>query len=574
MRPIDKLPLVVVSGYHTAFARFVIGSVKDRMKWIKIIWLLVISVLLVACSSEQKNGVSPATIASVNAGQDINVLEGVAFSLTAQVYPEGGVATWVQTHGPVIENFPVEPALSLQLMPPTVNVDSTLTFEVTYTATDGQQVKDTVNVFVQNVNAKPVAIIKAADDVVPPYQTYDIVTLTAEDSYDSDGEIRQYAWRQVDSNAPLRFTSDVNSVTVSFEAPLVASLTNYKLQLTVTDNFEASQTNIYDVLISAAGVSIAANAGEDQMVDEFTLVVLDGSASVATNSTLTCQWQQLAGTIANLNDSNECIANFIAPDVDSEDLLSFELTVSDALNNTATDTVSVTVGPLNLGKLHDTGVTECFDNTGVIDCGSEQFPSQDADHGRDSVADVIDKSGQGPQAFDFTKFDERGDELDDQNGQVFSCVRDNFTGLIWEVKTEIAVPQFSTLRGAENYYSYDDSATALSSCPSNIACGLDTYISDVNQSAYCGANNWRLPSYMELLSIMNYQDLNDDFLLPREFFPYSPNRAALGHKFFWTANGSAESGGDLLRWVLDLSTGDDSAILPSKPAYILLVRTP
>lgn len=528
---------------------------------------------LLACSTEQKNGVSPATIASVNAGQDISVIEGVAFTLSAQVYPEGGVTTWVQTQGPAIVDFPVEPALTLQLMTPAVNVDSTLTFVVTYTSADGQRVQDTVNVYVQNVNAAPVAVIKALNESVPPYNTYDIVTLSGEDSYDSDGEIRQYVWRQIDSNTPLKFTSDLNSPTVSFEAPLVAGLTNYKLQLTVTDNFEASQTNVYDVLISAAGVSIAANAGDDQVVDEFTLVILDGSASVATNSALLCSWRQLDGTTAALSDADKCIANFIAPDVDSEDSLSFELVVSDELNNTASDTVQITVGPLNLGRLHDTGVTECYDNTSQIACDSDEFPAQDAEHGRDAVAAVIDKSGVGEQAFDFTKYDSDGDQLAN-DAQVFSCIKDNFTGLIWEVKTAIAVPQFSTLQGAENYYSYDDSAVAGSSCSSSIACGVDTYISDVNSTAFCGGANWRLPTYMELLSIMNYHDLDDDFLLDTAFFPNSPNRAALGHKFYWTSDSNAEGGGGIFQWVLDLSTGDDSAILPSSLAYVMLVRTP
>lgn len=542
------------------------------MNCLRLILNLTLLFLLTACSETQKNGVSPATIASVNAGQDITVIEGVAFTLTAEVYPAGGVISWVQTQGPAIAEFPDEPAATMLLTTPTVNVDSTLTFEITYTTTDGQQVKDSVNVFITNKNNTPVAIIKATNTELPPYNTYDIVTLSGEDSYDSDGEIRQYQWRQVDSNAPLSFTTEKNEVDVSFEAPLVAQLTNYKLQLTVIDNFEAAQSNIYDVQVSAAGVSIAANAGEDRDVDEFTLVLLDGSSSVATHSEYTCSWTQTSGTTVSISEPTSCNASFVAPDVDSEEVLIFELTVADTLNNTGSDSVSITVGPLNLGLLHDTGVTECYDNTGQIDCGDDEFPSQDAEHGRDSVYQVLDKSGTGSQSFDFTKFDVNGDEIENDN-EVFSCVRDNFTGLIWEVKTQIAVPQFSTLRGAENYYSYDDTAVGSSSCLSDVSCGVETYVNSVNTATYCGGANWRVPTYMELLTIINYNDTDQDFLLDPELFRYHPNRTTLGHKFYWTSDVGAEGGGGF-QWVLDLSTGDDSVILPSKSAYIMLVRTP
>ena len=525
------------------------------------------------CSDSGGSEPSAANIASVNAGKDLQVREDQNISLSAIGYPEGGTVAWAQLQGPAIAEFPTEFTLDLELVPPQVNLDTELVFEVTYTAPDGQVSKDSVTVLVTNINQSPVAVAEVTNENLPPFRTYESVTLSAANSTDPDGEIREYSWQQIDTNPPLEFSTAKNLAQVVFEAPFVSEITNYKLLLTVTDNFGLSDTNILDVQIAASQASIAANAGEDQTVDEFTKVTLDGSESISSVSDVTCQWQQTSGSMVTFANSEDCKTEFVAPDVDSTDLLVFELTVKDNGNNTAIDQTTVAVNPLNLGNLHDTGVTECYDEQQVITCGNEEFPKQDADTGRDAVRDVIDKSGSGQQAFDFTKFDANGDEISN-DALVFSCVRDNFTGLIWEVKQPTLTPQFGSLRGVENYYSFDDSALALSSCPSVDDCGVEKYVETVNEQTFCGGANWRLPTYLELMAIMNYGDLDADSLLDPEFFPYSPNSAVLGHKFYWVSDASAEGGAEAFNWVLDIATGDDAAILLGAQAYVRLVRRP
>jgi hypothetical protein len=411
------------------------------------------------------------------------------------------------------------------------------------------------------------------EETLPPFPTYEVVTLSAENSSDPDGEIRFYQWQQIDSNPSLNFTTDLTSSVLEFEAPLVNDITNYRLQLTVTDNFDLTATNIIDVQIASSKLKLAANAGEDQTVDEFTKVVLDASQSVSVISSVSCLWQQSSGPEITMTDNTLCITDFIAPDVDSSTQVSLQLTVTDLDDNQAADTVVITVEPLNLGFLHDTGVTECYNNEMVIDCGDSDFPSQDAEFGRDAVRTLIDKSGSGAKAFDFTKLDSNGDEISN-DALVFSCVRDNYTGLIWEVKAPTAVPEFSSLRGVENYYSMEAAQAALTSCPDASSCDVETYIDTVNTQTFCSGANWRLPTYSELLAIMDYGDLDNDSLLDEEFFPYSPNPAELGHSFYWVSDRSAEGGAANFNWVLDLRNGDDAAILLTAPAYVILVRTP
>ena len=543
------------------------------MKNLTLCFLIIISSFLVGCNDTDENAISAANVASINAGADLSTLEGQTITLSATAYPEGGTVTWTQVSGTFIDGFPILDTLTANIIAPDVSVDTTLVFLVEYISPDGQLVTDEINVMVENVSSPPVAIIKMEEGVVAPFRTYDVVTLLGDSSYDSDGEVRGYLWQQIDQQAPLEFIGDLDESTVQFKAPFVSQITNYQIQLTVTDNYGLASVNTIDIQIDSAKEKVAANAGEAQTVEEFTRVYIDGSDSASSLPELNCLWTQINGTEATLDDNSLCETTFIAPDVDAIESLIFELTVTDSDNNMATDQVIITVKPRNLGLLHDTGVTECYDESAVIDCGDDSFPMQDADTGRDEINEFIDKSGAGPRSFDFTKLDVNGDELPNDS-LVFSCVRDNFSGLIWEVKQPSTLPRFGTLRSVDNYYSMNSDQAALTSCPSEDECSVEMFVDTVNEQTFCGGANWRLPSYMELLQLMDYYDIDKSSLLASEYFSHTPDTAELGHKFYWVSDTSAEGGASSFNWVLDLETGDDSAITFSQVAYVILVRTP
>jgi len=541
------------------------------MKYFRISVLFIIASVLAACGGGGGDGESGVEVASVNLGADQSVLEGQTFTLSATVYPEGGTVTFTQVSGPYIEGFPITDTLSTEVTAPSISSDSEVVFLAEYNTGNGQLVSDRMSVFIENVNAAPVAVITEAAGAIQPYSTYQTITLSAANSYDSDGEIREYSWSQLDENDALEFIGDTNSEQLQIVAPFVSAITSYQIQLEVTDNFGLTGTNHIEIKVDSADTTIAANAGIDQEVDEFSIVTIDGSQSVSTASEISCLWSVTTGEVVSFADANACQTTFVAPDVDTVTYVGIQLTVTDNAANTATDELIVTVNPKDLGFLHDTGVTECYDNSAVIDCGGSDFPEQDADSGRDTVQ--IDKSGSGQRGFDFTKFDVYGDELPN-DALVFNCVRDNFTGLVWEVKQPSAVPRFSTLRSVDNYYSYDGSLAGTASCPDTDNCGSDNFISSVNEAGFCGGANWRLPTFMELMNILDYYDVDEDSLLDANFFPYSPDTAELGHKFYWVSEENAEGGGGVFNWVINLATGDDSALPMTSPAYIMLVREP
>jgi hypothetical protein len=96
--------------------------------------------------------------------------------------------------------------------------------------------------------------------------------------------------------------------------------------------------------LSYTSTVLLAKAGPDQVVDEGTLVTLDGTASSGPpGSTLTYSWAQTAGPAAILSDIKSAKPSFTGPEVDSAGAtLTFELTVSDGAT-TNIDTVNITV---------------------------------------------------------------------------------------------------------------------------------------------------------------------------------------------------------------------------------------
>src|SRR5690554_5734941 len=167
----------------------------------------------------------------------------------------------------------------------------------------------------------------------------------------------------------------------------------------------------------------------------------------------------------------------------------------------------------------DFGVTQTedgWDGEFVIPAG------QDATHGRDALAaqGKLEKVGAGHGSYDFTKLDKDGNELD-YSEENYACIRDNHTGLTWEVKTE-GHRRSDLHSGKAKYLWYNSdpetngglegfSSTADDSYYCSIEqCNTEKFIEVVNADSYCGLSNWRLPAYIEIASISNVQSVDDE----------------------------------------------------------------
>jgi hypothetical protein len=182
----------------------------------------------------------------------------------------------------------------------------------------------------------------------------------------------------------------------------------------------------------------------------------------------------------------------------------------------------ITPIPVISGLLNDTGIQTCANpDFSDLPCPVDNYPGQDGEQGRDALAmqGLIQKVGDGVAGFDFTKIDQNGFELP-KSASDWSCVRDNHTGLLWEVKTSDQGLQ--DYRNTFTWYNPDssenggDAGTLNGGSCTGASCDTAGYISGINSQGLCGISEWRLPTRTELWSIMN---LSSSAALDESFFP-------------------------------------------------------
>lgn len=231
------------------------------------------------------------------------------------------------------------------------------------------------------------------------------------------------------------------------------------------------------------------------------------------------------------------------------------------------------------GALNDTGIIQCSGlDDPQLSCPQADLPNQDAEFGRDAKTSSLTKSGAGFAGFDWTKLDATGKPLttqsaawsadgDESSGTRWSCVQDNVTKLVWEVKeSDSAHPRY-----AEHTYTwYDerarhnggDAGTQNGGTCGTEVCDTQGFVSWANNNALCGFNDWRIPSVMELTSIVARGKE-----LPAVDTDYFPNTS---QPRFFTAQTNAEI--PEMAWYIYFSNGSSSYTYKRDPSQLRLVR--
>jgi subtilisin family serine protease len=276
-----------------------------------------------------------------DAGSDQVVDEGTLVTLngTGSSDPDNDPLTysWLQISGPSVELFGANTTSPSFTAPEVDSAGATLAFELTVTDSNLLSSSDVVNIFVENIGLPPTADAGANQTV----NEGDLVTLNGTGSDDS-AEGLTPTWTQI--SGPGVELSDINAWNATFTAPLVSSDTLLVFQLTVTDADGLQDSDTVEILVLNVNVPPVANAGSDQVVNEGSIVNLDGSASSDSDGTITSfSWAQKSGPAVALNDPNTTSPTFVAPEVQGDTILEFELTIVDNNNATATDVVTVTV---------------------------------------------------------------------------------------------------------------------------------------------------------------------------------------------------------------------------------------
>lgn len=230
------------------------------------------------------------------------------------------------------------------------------------------------------------------------------------------------------------------------------------------------------------------------------------------------------------------------------------------------------------GQLNDTGIALCATATQVQQpCPQAALPGQDAEFGRDAAPPL--KTGAGTGGFDWIKLGAAGTSLanqgagwnpagSEQEGTRWSCVHDQVTGLVWEVKESDAEhPRYAGhsyrwwLEGEQLNGGFPDSSDS-GSCTGLGSCDSQTYLNWVNQTGLCGFNDWRMPTVLELSSIAVLSKVIP--AVDALYFPDTPQPR------FFTGESLAKDPSRV--WYVYFSDGSVSSTNKGDASHIRLVR--
>jgi hypothetical protein len=154
-------------------------------------------------------------------------------------------------------------------------------------------------------------------------------------------------------------------------------------------------------------------------------------------------------------------------------------------------------------------------------------------------------------------------------GSPGNCTLDQFTGLMWEVKSD--EPGLHDWRNTYSWFDPDASNGELDyrGLPGGGVCGdseCDTsdFVRAVNETGYCGFDDWRMPSRDELQSISDLRKTGSPPTINSEYFPFTqPDE-------YWSSNDYSFQFD--AAWAWNFHFGHDRVDWKKSPKFLRLVR--
>ncbi len=189
--------------------------------------------------------------------------------------------------------------------------------------------------------------------------------------------------------------------------------------------------------------------------------------------------------------------------------------------------------------------------TGLLGC--DQQPS--------SAPDIHDAK--------YQAIDADGEPLDGE-GHNGVCVLDQFTGLMWQVKSD--TPGLNDWRNTYSWYNPEESSgpeldyrgTANGGVCQGSKCDTWDYVKAFNKTGLCGYKDWRVPSRDALASISDIRKLQSPPTINIKYFPHAQADeywSSNDYQFQWDS-----------AWVWNYKYGHDRVDWKASPKYLRLVR--
>ncbi len=282
---------------------------------------------------------------SAFAGPDRRVLSGSDVTITgvgSDPENEPITYTWRQISGEVVEFEKTQPSFTFTA--PTVEPGESkrLMFQLKVTDSEDQSAFDQVVIIVVPENSPP--IVDAGPDQTVDEGTLANISCTGTDP---DGDPITFAWSSSSNRVTItnpsasQTTVQIPNVVVDEQITMTCTVSDGRLSASDSMNL-----NVRNVL----SLDIIADAGPDRIVNENVRISLDGSGSHdPENQPLHYEWTQLSGEPVILSSKTSVTPSFTTPTVANFEIkvLEFELRVFDDNGREDTDTVTITVDPVN-----------------------------------------------------------------------------------------------------------------------------------------------------------------------------------------------------------------------------------
>lgn len=240
--------------------------------------------------------------------------------------------------------------------------------------------------------------------------------------------------------------------------------------------------------------------------------------------------------------------------------------IVDSVDNSVAYSIDAnTESGTGMKALSDTGVTELVD---LADASLDA--QQDPNQGYDS-SDNNDSDGY--NGFKYTKLDAEGKTT---TQDVWSCVRDERTGLVWEVKSAESTGYQSKV----NYvYWFESDPKSNGSNPGELGgenceitdnCNTLFVAAQANLNKLCGKTGWRVPDIHELRSLAYYGSHErsvDTLAIDQRYFPN-----VRSDRTYWSSTTSAGNTGHAYA-IRFGKTADDSIDLKNKTVNVVRLVT-